>query len=83
LVGKEVTFRVEYTIPTNEREYGTVFLDNENVAQMVVKEGWAKLREDGRKNKEESRGEDIETLANLESEAQSTGKGVWENKEVL
>jgi len=83
LVGKEVTFRVEYTIPTTEREYGTVFLDNENVAQMVVKEGWAKLREDGRKNKEESRGEDIETLANLESEAQSTGKGVWENKEVL
>ncbi len=83
MVGKEVTFRVEYTIPTTEREYGTVFLDNENVAQMVVKEGWAKLREDGRKNKEESRGEDIETLANLESEAQSTGKGVWENKEVL
>ncbi|CAI2177546.1 18398_t:CDS:10 [Funneliformis geosporum] len=79
LVGKEVIFRVEYTIPNSGREYGTVFLDSENVAHMVVKEGWAKLREDGRKNKEDDK--DFEVFAALESAAQSAGKGVWENKE--
>ncbi|RIA91953.1 transcription factor [Glomus cerebriforme] len=81
LVGKEVAFRVEYTIPNTGREYGTVLLGSENVTQMVVKEGWAKVREDGRKNKEESRGEEIETLIALESEAKSAGKGVWQNQE--
>jgi staphylococcal nuclease domain-containing protein 1 len=85
LVGKEVIFRVDYNIPTTGREYGTIFFGNENgtqnVTQMVVKEGWAKVREDGRKNKEESRGEEIETLITLESEAKSAGKGIWQNQD--
>lgn len=85
MVGKEVTFRVDYTIPTSGREYGSILIgsENVNVTQMVVKEGWAKVREDGRKNKEENRGEDIETLLSLESEAKSAGRGIWQNQEVL
>jgi staphylococcal nuclease domain-containing protein 1 len=86
LVGKEVSFRVDYTIPNSGREFGTVFFGNENVAnlaQMVVREGWAKVREDGRKNKEDSRGEDIDTLDALEAEAKSAGKGIWKSEEVL
>jgi staphylococcal nuclease domain-containing protein 1 len=85
LIGKEVLFRVDYSIPTTGREYGTVLVGNENInaTQMVVKEGWAKVREDGRKNKEESRGEEIEKLLSLETEARSAGKGVWQSQEVL
>ncbi|CAB5297965.1 unnamed protein product [Rhizophagus irregularis] len=84
LVGKEVTFRVDYNIPTTGREYGTILYGNENVTnvtQMVIKEGWAKVREDGRKNKEESRGEEIETLIALESDAKSAGKGIWQTQD--
>lgn len=48
---------------------------------MVIKEGWAKVREDGRKNKEESRGEEIEALIALESDAKSAGKGIWQTQD--
>lgn len=40
---QEVTFRVDYTVPSIGREFGSVFLGNENVAMQVVSEGWAKV----------------------------------------
>lgn len=40
---QEVTFRVDYTVPTINREFGTVFLGGQNVADMVVSAGWAKV----------------------------------------
>ncbi|CAG8444479.1 574_t:CDS:10 [Acaulospora morrowiae] len=80
IVGKEVSFRVDYTIPSTNREYGTVYLNNENLAHLIVKEGWAKVREESRKNKEEGR-EEYDSLISFEKIAQSAAKGIWEDKE--
>ncbi|CAG8643723.1 36826_t:CDS:10, partial [Racocetra persica] len=44
-------------------------------------EGWAKVREDGRKNKDDSRGEEVDNLVALESAAQAAGKGIWGDKD--
>lgn len=40
---QEVTFRVEYTVASIGREFGSVFLGDKNVAMLVVSEGWAKV----------------------------------------
>ncbi|KAE8727131.1 TUDOR-SN protein 1 isoform 2 [Hibiscus syriacus] len=43
-IGKEVTFRVEYTVPSIGREFGTVYLGGDkNIAMLVVSGGWAKV----------------------------------------
>ncbi|THG23024.1 hypothetical protein TEA_004895 [Camellia sinensis var. sinensis] len=42
-IGKDVTFRVDYTVPAIGREFGSVFLGDKNVSLMVVAGGWAKL----------------------------------------
>ncbi|CAG8762154.1 19201_t:CDS:10, partial [Cetraspora pellucida] len=81
IVGKEITFRIDYTIPTTNREYGSVFLGSENITQLIVREGWAKVREDGRKNKDDSRGEEVNNLSALENTAQGAGKGIWGDKD--
>ncbi|CAG8535934.1 16494_t:CDS:10 [Racocetra fulgida] len=81
IVGKEITFRIDYTVPTTNREYGSVFLGSENITQLIVREGWAKVREDGRKNKDDSRGEEVDNLVALESAAQAAGKGIWGDKD--
>jgi staphylococcal nuclease domain-containing protein 1 len=45
LIGKEVTFTVEYTVQASGREYGVVQLPgNIIVNQELVKEGYAKAR---------------------------------------
>ncbi|KAI6675772.1 hypothetical protein NL676_003678 [Syzygium grande] len=49
-IGKEVTFKVDYTVPSIGREFGSVFLGDKNVAMLVVAEGWAKVREQGQQN---------------------------------
>ncbi|RUS33118.1 hypothetical protein BC938DRAFT_473013 [Jimgerdemannia flammicorona] len=79
LVGKEVSFKPEYTI--SNREYGSIFINNENVAQLCVKEGWLKVRETRRDASEETVAE-VEALKKIEAEAVAAKKGVWtENKE--
>lgn len=40
---QEVTFRVDYAVASIGREFGTVILDDKNVAMLVVAEGWAKV----------------------------------------
>lgn len=40
---QEVAFRVDYTVPSIGREFGSVFLGDKNVAILVVSEGWAKV----------------------------------------
>ncbi|KAF5189090.1 Staphylococcal nuclease domain-containing protein [Thalictrum thalictroides] len=42
-IGMEVTFRVDYTVPSIGRDFGSVFLGEKNVAMLVVSEGWAKV----------------------------------------
>lgn len=58
LIGKEVCFSVEYKQPTNNREYGFVWLgkDNtgENVAESLVEQGLAGVRKGNAKNDSEA-----------------------------
>jgi endonuclease YncB( thermonuclease family) len=45
LVGKEVAFRVDYTIPATGREFGTVVVAGENVAHALLQAGLVRVRE--------------------------------------
>uniref|UniRef100_A0A0D9W4H2 Ribonuclease n=1 Tax=Leersia perrieri TaxID=77586 RepID=A0A0D9W4H2_9ORYZ len=48
LIGQEVTFQEEYTIPSG-RKFGTVYFGEKNVACMLVAAGLAKVKEQGQK----------------------------------
>uniref|UniRef100_A0A0D6R1R8 Ribonuclease n=1 Tax=Araucaria cunninghamii TaxID=56994 RepID=A0A0D6R1R8_ARACU len=74
-IGKEVTFRIEYTVPSINREFGSVFVGDKNVAFMVVGEGWAKVREAGPQKAEVS--PYIAELRRLEEQAKAQGYGRW------
>ncbi|KAF8390783.1 hypothetical protein HHK36_025311 [Tetracentron sinense] len=74
-IGKEVTFRVDYTVPSIGREFGSVFLGDKNVALLVVSEGWAKVREQGQQKGEVS--PFLLELQRLEEQAKQQGLGRW------
>ncbi|XP_029117522.1 ribonuclease TUDOR 1 isoform X2 [Elaeis guineensis] len=74
-IGKEVTFRVDYTVPSIGREFGTVFLGDKNIALLVVSEGWAKVREQGQQKGEAS--PFLAELLRLEEQAKLQGLGRW------
>uniref|UniRef100_A0A1D1XRH2 Ribonuclease n=1 Tax=Anthurium amnicola TaxID=1678845 RepID=A0A1D1XRH2_9ARAE len=74
-IGKEVTFRVDYTVPSIGREFGSVFLGEKNVALMIVSEGWAKVRDQGKQKGEAS--PFLEELKHLEEQAKQNGVGLW------
>ncbi|XP_044493022.1 ribonuclease TUDOR 1-like [Mangifera indica] len=74
-IGKEVTFRVDYTVATIGREFGTVILDDKNVAMLVVGEGWAKVKEQGSQKGEAS--PFLAELLRLEEQAKQQGLGRW------
>lgn len=38
-----MAFRVDYTVPSISRDFGTVFIGDKNVAVLVVSAGWAKV----------------------------------------
>ncbi|KQJ97123.1 ribonuclease TUDOR 1 [Brachypodium distachyon] len=74
-VGKEVTFRVDYTAPNVGREFGTVYLGDKNVAYSVVAAGWARVKEQGPKGGEQS--PYLAELQRLEEVAKQQGLGRW------
>ncbi|CAI0547988.1 unnamed protein product [Linum tenue] len=74
-IGKEVTFKVDYAVPSIGREFGTVFLGDKNVAALVVSEGWAKVREQGSQKGDAS--PFIAELLRLEEQAKEQGLGKW------
>ncbi|CAL9094210.1 unnamed protein product [Musa textilis] len=74
-VGKDVTFKVDYTVPTIGREFGSVFLGDKNVAFLVVSEGWAKVREQGQQKGEAS--PYLSELQHLQEQAKQQGLGRW------
>ncbi|KAF9348004.1 hypothetical protein BGX26_000533 [Mortierella sp. AD094] len=74
LVGKEVMFRVDYTVPSTGREYGTLYLNQENIAHMLVREGWADVRE---VRASEAENVDVEALYSYKAEAQAAKRGIW------
>ncbi|KAI7979672.1 Ribonuclease TUDOR 1 [Camellia lanceoleosa] len=74
-IGKDVTFRVDYTVPAIGREFGSVFLGDKNVSLMVVAGGWAKVREQGQQKGEAS--PFLAELLRLEEQAKQQGLGRW------
>ncbi|KAF9104700.1 hypothetical protein BGX27_009982 [Mortierella sp. AM989] len=74
LVGKEVMFRVDYTVPSTGREYGALYLNQENIAHMLVREGWADVRE---VRASEAENVDVEALYSYKAEAQAAKRGIW------
>ncbi|KAK2974139.1 hypothetical protein RJ640_021430, partial [Escallonia rubra] len=74
-IGKDVTFRVDYTVQSIGREFGSVFLGDKNVALLVVAEGWAKVREQGQQKGEAS--PYLAELIRLEDQAKQQGLGRW------
>ncbi|KAL5207587.1 hypothetical protein ABZP36_032022 [Zizania latifolia] len=74
-IGKEVTFRVDYTAPNVGREFGTVYLGDKNVAYSVIAAGWARVKEQGPKGGEQS--QYLAELLRLEDVAKQQGLGRW------
>ncbi|PIA40659.1 hypothetical protein AQUCO_02400015v1 [Aquilegia coerulea] len=74
-IGKEVTFRVEYTVTSIGREFGSVFLGEKNVALLVISEGWAKVK-DREQHKEELHPY-LAELLRLEEQAKERELGRW------
>ncbi|CAE6089755.1 unnamed protein product [Arabidopsis arenosa] len=76
-IGKEVAFKVDYKVEAIAgREFGSVFLGNENLAKLVVKNGWAKVREPGQQNQDKV-SPYIKELLQLEEQAKQEGYGRW------
>ncbi|KAL0905168.1 hypothetical protein M5K25_027353 [Dendrobium thyrsiflorum] len=74
-IGKEVVFRVDYTVANINREFGTVFLAEKNVAHLVVSQGWAKVKEQGPQKGEASPA--LAELLHLEEQAKQQELGRW------
>lgn len=85
-VGKTVRFQTLYVIPQKtggaSREYGIVQLANgQQLPDLIVQEGWAKLRDDAdRKAESPQAAELLEKLQALEAHARADEKGVWSSK---
>ncbi|WVZ75211.1 hypothetical protein U9M48_023292 [Paspalum notatum var. saurae] len=79
-IGKEVTFRVDYTAPNIGREFGTVYLGDKNVAYSVVSAGWARVKEQGPKGGEQN--PYLAELLRLEEAAKQQGVGRWSKEPV-
>ncbi|KAK6532760.1 hypothetical protein TWF281_006937 [Arthrobotrys megalospora] len=79
LVGREIQFKVLYTVPTSSREYGIALVPNgPSIVEYAVAEGWVKLRDDAGKREEQSEhGDLVEKLKALESKARLEYKGQW------
>lgn len=83
LVGKIVTFRVIYRVPTSNREYGVLSIgqaqqDATPVAEYALQEGWVKLREDaGKKEDNPDTVSMLDKFRALEAAAKAEEKGVW------
>ncbi|GAB2257923.1 hypothetical protein Droror1_Dr00014083 [Drosera rotundifolia] len=73
-IGKEVSFTVEYTVPTIGREFGLVFLGSQNVAALVLSHGWAKVREQGQQREVTPY---VTELLKLEQQAKDQCLGKW------
>ncbi|KAL1203817.1 Ribonuclease TUDOR 2 [Cardamine amara subsp. amara] len=76
-IGKEVAFKVDYKVEAIAgREFGSVYLGNENLAKLVVQNGWAKVREAGQQNQDKV-SPYIAELLQLETQAKQEGFGRW------
>ncbi|KAH0852942.1 hypothetical protein HID58_093619 [Brassica napus] len=75
-IGKEITFKVDYKVEAIGREFGSVYLGSENLAKLVVQNGWAKVREPGQQNQDKV-SPYVAELLQLEEMAKQEGLGRW------
>ncbi|KAJ7287431.1 hypothetical protein C8J57DRAFT_1283899 [Mycena rebaudengoi] len=74
-VGKEISFVSTHSLDTKDdvtRDFGTAEIGGHDLASELLRNGWAKLKE----TKREPTEEDLKRRE-LESEAKSSGKGLW------
>ncbi|KAI9342546.1 hypothetical protein BDR26DRAFT_859151 [Obelidium mucronatum] len=80
LIGKEVSFKVEYTTTTNNRDFGSLTLASPgvegetNVSRLLVKTGWVKVKSAEGKR---APSDEHAVLLALEAAAQAGGLGIW------
>ncbi|OUM69319.1 hypothetical protein PIROE2DRAFT_67984 [Piromyces sp. E2] len=77
LVGKEVSYEIDYTTNTNKRDFGSISIPKviegeTNITRIMVKRGLLKVRKNDRNASEEH-----EYLTQLEQEAMKQHKGIW------
>jgi len=82
VIGKNVSFTIEYRTPQS-KEFGNIkFLsadsEGDNIAKDHIANGWAKVRRPSGKGEIPR---ELEQLIQLEEKAQSEGKGIWEKSE--
>jgi len=79
VVGKNIQFRVLYSIPNTNREYGIVYMsDGTRLPEEMIEKGWLKLREDaGRKEDSEEALQHLDSLRAKEAKARSEDLGLW------
>lgn len=81
LVGKEVSFTVEYKVPGTGREYGIIYIgkdtSGENVTEDLVAEGLVEVRRGGLRADNEGQ----QRLIQLEDAARAAVKGKWNLEE--
>ncbi|CAN7037419.1 unnamed protein product [Brassica rapa subsp. trilocularis] len=76
-IGKEVAFKVDYKVEAIAgREFGSVFLGNQNLAKVVVQNGWAKVREQGQQSQGKVSPYIVELLQ-LQEQAKQEGFGCF------
>lgn len=80
VVGKQVKFKILYTIPNTNREYGIFWLqDGTRLPEAAVEAGWLKLRDDaGRKEDSEDAQRQLNELKLLEAQARAKEIGLWQ-----
>ena len=72
LIGKQVKFRVEYAVASIGREFGQVYVGDDNASLESVANGWAKVRQGGG-----DQASNHEELVAAEAAAQAAGIGLW------
>ncbi|OAA62410.1 transcription factor [Niveomyces insectorum RCEF 264] len=79
VVGKQVQCTILYTVPSSNRDYGTVLVkDGPKLPDALVEAGWVKVREDaGKKEDNEDSVQRIESMRNAESQARAAGRGLF------
>ncbi|XP_062185948.1 ribonuclease TUDOR 2-like [Phragmites australis] len=73
-IGQDVTFRVDYMLPATGREFGTVYLGDQNIACLVVANGFANVKQQGQKANDNPY---VAELVRLEDTAKQHGLGRW------
>jgi len=71
LIGKPIKFRVDYAVKESGKNYGTVFLDGENINQSVLEAGFGELKAP------KSESDEYKQLKAAQERAQEKKLNIW------